>query len=56
MTFIIEMTILAREFHVLPQPGGILDQDYLYTRFLMAGLHGLGKEAEMQRKKIGGRK
>lgn len=46
----IELTFMCREFNVLPQPGGLLDQDYYLIRLLKAGVHGIGKLEERKRK------
>ena len=47
----IDLTALATRLHVLPQAGGLLDQDYYYIKLLRAGIRAFEKKEEQEYKK-----
>lgn len=49
--FAIELTGLCKELHVLPGPGGLLEQDAYYVHLLKAGLRGINKKNEVETEK-----
>lgn len=48
----VELTQLCRAFHVLPGPGGLLDQDPYHIRLLKAGLYGLTEKERIEAEKV----
>lgn len=48
----IRLTTMCRTLHCLPQPGGMLDQDWYHVALIEAGLYAMGRKAERDNREI----